>query len=468
MAFVLLACAAILLAGGSTSAQEEAPGGPSRPDIILIVADDMAEGDLRSGAMPRTQELLVGEGVTFSEAHVTYSLCCPSRATILRGQYAHNTRVLDNSPAGPVPGAEAAFRSRGLDRSTIATWLDGAGYHTGHVGKYMNGYDGSYRPPGWDRWHTLYGAFHEDRTVDDGGGKRRYAAPVEDVLASRTARFLRDAPAGKPVYLQVGSHAPHTPNEYGEEYANLYPDRKAPRYPSFNEADVSDKPGWVRDHDRLTPEEIEAIDASYRDRLRALRELDDLVDAVVTALRASGRLDNTYVVFTSDNGWLYGEHRLSGKWNQFENATHVPLVIRGPGVPKNATRSLFALNTDLAPTIADWAGVPAPAFVDGRPLGPLLSSDRPTSWRTRFLVESWHDPAYRESPPNLRGVRTPDHYYGEYPDSDETELYDYRTDPHELRSLHRTADPRLIGDLDRKLTALQKCRGAGCRAAEGE
>lgn len=469
MVRLVLATLLVLVPLGCASAAAQEPpeeAVPERPNVVMILADDMAASDLWSGAMPKTQDLLVDRGTRFSQAHVTYSLCCPSRATTLRGQYAHNTRVLDNSTQGPVPGAAPAFRK--IHDSTVATWLDDAGYRTGHVGKYMNGYDGSYVPPGWDRWNTLYGAFHKNRTINDDGERTRYAETVEDALALRAERFVKDVPTGEPFYLQVGSQAPHGPHEYDREYAGLYAARKAPRYPSFNEKDVSDKPRWLQGRDRLDASQVRAMDSFYRERLRSLRELDDLVGNVVSSLKEAGELDNTYVVFTSDNGWLYGEHRLQGKWNQFDHATRVPMVVRGPGVEEGAVRSGFALNNDLAPTFADLAGAEIPDFVDGRPLAPLLDED-PSSgatWRSQFLVESWRDPAHPPSPPTFRGVRTGYYYYGEYPGNGDQELYNYRADPHELASLHRQNAP-VEGQLRRHLRALESCSGESCRAAEG-
>jgi arylsulfatase A-like enzyme len=329
----------VLLTFGTSQAGAQDASVPPKPNIVLIITDDMAAWDLRF--MPKTKTLLTSQGTRFSRAYVTYSLCCPSRATILRGQYAHNHTIYDNSPPD---GAAPKFRSQGLEESTVATWLDEAGYRTGHVGKYMNAYDGDYIPPGWDSWHTLYGYHPNTHTINDNGNKNTYSAPVDSALELRVKRFL-GASSTAPFYLQVGTHGPHNPHEYPPEYEDLYKDLKAPRYRAFNEADVSDKPRWIRARDRFDARQVAWVDENYRGRLRALRDVDDLVGEVVGTLREQGDLENTYIVFTSDNGWHYGEHRLQGKWSPYENAVRVPMVVRGPGCRRTRNAGSLRLTT---------------------------------------------------------------------------------------------------------------------------
>lgn len=440
---------------------------PDRPNVVLILADDMRADDLRH--VPRTRSLLAEEGVTFENAFVTDSLCCPSRATILRGQYAHNHLVRDNkSPLGGWP----VFRDRKREFSTLATWLDDAGYETALVGKYMNHYRGSYVPPGWDRWFAISGEPHpgEPYEINEDHALKRFAPAERDLsalLADEAVSFIRDA--REPFFLYLAPRPPHRVATPSPKHASAYANVVYPESPSYDERNVSDKPSWVPDG-RLSPEEHALVDRLYRKRLRTLLDLDDLVRRVVAELEASGELENTYVIFTSDNGYHLGEHRLvpvnegrDSKQSAYEEDIRVPLVIRGPGIPGGEARTGLALNNDLAPTVARWAGVEPPEFVDGRSLAPLLSGEpRGTPWRDAFAVEKWGD---HLMPHDYRAVRTRTHLYVEYSNG-ERELYDLREDPYQLRNVYGAADPRLVGDLSRRLDALEDCAGDGCRRAE--
>jgi arylsulfatase A-like enzyme len=229
----------------------------------------------------------------------------------------------------------------------------------------------------------------------------------------------------------------------------------------------------------------------YRDRLRSMLAVDEMVGRLMDALEESGELDDTYVFFTSDNGWHAGEHRLTtGKWTAYEEDIHVPLIVRGPGVPAGLTLPHLVLNNDLAPTFAGLAGVDPPGFVDGRSLEPLLRDDPPPTeeWRTAFLVEAATelgptavpplsgDPLpenWRRLPreywgrPGLEAVRREDMLYVEYGDGGR-ELYDLGRDPHQLTNRYETADPELLQGLQGRLESLRTCSGSGCRAAEEE
>lgn len=429
------------------------------------MTDDMRKDDLRY--MPKTTRLIQGQGTTFENAFVTYSLCCPARATFLRGQYTHNHRVLTNAPSAH--GAETWFRKMGRDKSTVATWLDDAGYRTGHVGKYMNAYKDEYVPPGWDEWHTLSGSYHKGLKMNDNGTIRRYAdKTIDNPVARKSLWFLRTSAASdRPFYLQIDTHAPHGPNDYPAKYRDKFRGVKAPRIPSYNERDVSDKPGYVKDRTPLTYPQRNAIDRDYRNRLRSLQVVDEMVGNVVKTLREEGKLRDTYIVFTSDNGLEAGEHRLRGKWTPYEEAIRIPLVVREPGVPAGKRRSEMVLNNDFAPTFADLGGGKTPVFVDGASFAPLLRGESP-AWRKRFLVESWHADL-PSSPPTYQAVRTKSMIYTEYRTRPvQRELYGLRTDPYQLTSRHRTKNRKLVRNLDGQLSRLAKCSGKEeCRAAEG-
>jgi N-acetylglucosamine-6-sulfatase len=251
----------------------------------------------------------------------------------------------------------------------------------------------------------------------------------------------------------VATNAPHSPAFAPPRHHDLYRDLEMPKDPNFNEADVSDKPRYVRKKDRLSTAKVREFEERYRQRLRSLQAVDDLLGTLVRALSDTGQLENTYIVYTSDNGYLLGAHRLSGKWAPYEEAIRVPLVIRGPGVPQEQSRSELVSMADLAPTIAGWAGVESPAYVDGRSLSSLYSGA--SEWRSKLLFElSTHHP--------FAGVRTSDgRVYVEY-DNGEKEYYDLSSDPYQLRNDPVSAPQELRESLD----ALRTCTAQGCRVAE--
>lgn len=489
-----LAVVVVALVGACSFAGEDrlsgrATQGADRPNVVLILTDDLDVGLLRRhGARYPNLAKLAAEGTTFENSFVTDPLCCPSRATTLRGQYAHNHRILGNRP--PLGGAKK-FRTLGHEGSTAATWLREAGYGTMLVGKYMNDYDGDHVPVGWDGWYAVSGG-HHSHDLNENGWIHHYDAGrfhLDDVLAEKASTSVRLPPEyGAPFFLWVGTRAPHAPAEPAPRHEGTFPEARLPRSASFDEADVSDKPGWVRDNPRL--EGIPAMQDLYRDRLRSMLAVDELVGRLMDALRETGELDDTYVFFTSDNGWHAGEHRLStGKWTAYEEDIRVPLIVRGPGVPEGRTLPHMVLNNDLAPTFADLAGVSTPEFVDGRSLAPLLGEDPPPvdGWRSAFLVEAATElgpgaipplsgdplPDYwRHVPraeywgrPGFEAVRTEDRLYVEY-GTGEHELYDLKGDPHQLDNRYEKADPALLRRLRDRLAALRTCSGSGCRAVE--
>jgi N-acetylglucosamine-6-sulfatase len=463
---------------------------PQRPNVILILADDLDARLLREhpAHYPNLRGL-AAEGTTFDNAFVTDSLCCPSRATILRGQYAHNHHIVGNWRP---QGGSNKFRELGHEDTTVATWLQDEGYRTVLVGKYMNGYQGGHVPIGWDDWYAIAGNYLSDE-LDENGRIHRYDPAryhLDDVLAEKaTAYVRRSSEDGPPFFLWLGTKAPHAPATPAPRHEHAFPDARMPRPPSFDEGDVSDKPDWVRNNPPLDQVQIDPMDDLYRDRLRSMLAMDEMVGKLRSALRESGELENTYIFFTSDNGWHAGEHRLeTGKWTAYEEDIRVPLIVRGPGVPAGRTLHQMVLNNDLAPTFADLAGTKAPTFADGRSLVSLLDeSPTPTEdWRSAFLVEAAADSGSAEDPPlsgdppprvglraphqvwgrpGLEAVRTEDRLYGEYANGDR-ELYDLRDDPYQLNNRYAQAQPGLLGPLRERLGALRECSGAECRTVE--
>jgi len=472
MRWVLLVLLLAALAAGPSSG---GPGAPARPNILFILTDDL---DARSIAfMPQLKAQLAAAGVTFANFFVTTALCCPSRSSILRGQYVHNHRVYTNTPPA---GGFAVFHGLGREESTIATWLRAAGYRTVLMGKYLNGYperaDPTYVPPGWEEWYSPSrgGYANVTYTMNENGTLVAYGARPEDYLTDVLARkavdvIRRAAQEGRPVFIYLATYAPHAPATPAPRHAQAFPDAQAPRPPSFNERDVSDKPRWVRNRPLLDARQIAEIDRLYRTRLQSLLAVDELITAVVDALRAAGQLDRTYLFFTSDNGFHMGEHRLPpGKNTAYDEDIRVPLLVRGPGVPAGRTVESLALNLDLAPTFAAIAGVPVPDFVDGRSLLPLLQAAPPSRWRQAFVVEHYTDaagPARGRAVPAFRALRTAELLYVAY-ETGERELYDRRRDPYELASIADAAPEALLASLAARLQALGRCAGATCRAAE--
>jgi arylsulfatase A-like enzyme len=397
------------------------------------------------------------------------------------------------------------FHDQGLEDSTIATWLDSAGYDTILIGKYLNPYGldrnghyspTTYVPPGWDEWYAFEGTYRGARTnydINENGQIATYQRskmPDTDLYAQTAENFIRDtAGEERPFFMYLAPNAPHKPAYYAKRHASLFKQEPLPKPPSFNEADVSDKPKWVQNKARLSSTQVSNLTTLYRKRLRALQSVDEmvknLVDTLTTEKDPSGQplINNTYIVFASDNGDYFGEHRLQEKAGAYEESPHIPLLVRGPGVPQGMVRSELVLNNDFAPTLANWAGVTPPSFVDGRPLSPLLSSSPPASWRSGFLIEHRSAPEeydYVRAIPEYYAVRTSQSIYVEYPTTGEHEFYDLNPasptyDPYQLTNTYNAVvnnDPQLISDLQAKLDALKQCTGTGptppsCEAAEG-
>ncbi|MCC6315246.1 MAG: sulfatase [Thermomicrobiales bacterium] len=458
-----------------------APDAARRPNILFILTDDMRADDLR--AMPIVGEHIAAAGATFTNYLATTPLCSPSRASILRGQYAHNHGVLNNTGAD---GGYATFYSRGNEASTVATWLHDRGYRTALMGKYLNGYPETRKgvtdtavPPGWDRWaagmrHAPYGQFRYQ--LNEGGTVVSYgSSPADyltDVLAEKAEAFVREAVAdAAPFFLYLAPYAPHSPSIPAPRDAGAFATEGALRVPSFNEADVSDKPAWVRD---IPPRDARAreIDEETQARLRTLLAVDEMTGRLIAALAEAGALADTYVVFSSDNGVLLGEHRLShGKRAAYEEVIRMPLLIRGPGVAAGTTVADVALNIDLGPTFADLAEATAAGFIDGRSLAPLLLRDGDFVERQAGLVEGFpgsddEEPRKEKNPPPpFAALRARDFVYIEYA-TGERELYDLRADPYETENLAALADPQALATLSQRLGELRRCRRDSCRAAE--
>ena len=461
MLSVAVAFAVLLVSGVWDSAAREAEGATAKPNIVFILADDMRKDDLKY--MPKTRSVLGDKGMSFSNAFVSNALCCPTRATIMRGQYSHNTGVWTNKGSS---GGVQAYRNKGNEKDNMATRLDAAGYRTGLFGKYLNEYSGTKdKPPGWDRWFAHTGGTHYyDYEVNDDARILRFGSTSADyetdVIANHVKTFIGTiANGGEPFFAYVAPRAPHTPATPASRDKHAYDGLKARRLPSFNEKNVSDKPPWIRKLPRLSDAKKAKIDNRAEKRAETLQALDDLVAGIVSKLVDSGVLSNTYVFFTSDNGWHGGEHRIpKEKWRPYEEDVHMPLLVRGPGVAPRHKAHKLVLDTDYLPTITDLADVHTPNYVDGRSLQPVLEGDT-TAWRSAILLEAAasYSPAYR-------GIRTSDgRKYVEYAGG-KKELYNLGRDPYELRNSYNPKSPPAT--LAKRLRGLKTCAAASCRAAE--
>jgi N-acetylglucosamine-6-sulfatase len=516
---VLVALVSLFVGLGMTSSYQEGSlaqtAATPQPNIIFILADDMRKDDLNKKYMPQTTAELVDKGRSFKNAFVSNPLCCPSRATIMRGQYSHNTDVWFNTNVyNPDPnvrdGGWQGYNGNGYEADNVATRLQAAGYTNGLFGKYLNGYGDdtvpvpTAPPPGWDEvgddWFAFKTLGYYNYDVNDNGTIKHYGSTNSNystnVLNSQIQEFIRAnaAPGKPPIFAYVAPYAPHGPATPGPGDKQTFNGLKAPRPLSFNERDVTDKPPWIQSLRRFSSDDIANIDQRHENRVESLQAVDDLVAAVVRTLGEQGVLSNTYIVFTSDNGFHHGEHRIrQGKARPYEESVRVPLVIRGPDaaspeppvVQPGSSTDKLVLNTDYFPTFMDLAGAQTPPYVDGRSLLPVLTGPPPSSWRTAILLEGRKNSADPEIvlDRNYNGIRTSTSKYIEYESLSGSgsirELYDLTpsADPLELTNTYSSADPDVppLSELDARLDALKGCHpddlatpeDESCQKAEG-
>jgi arylsulfatase A-like enzyme len=476
MSLALLAAVSLTIAASSAPGRpHQAPGTPARPNIVFVLTDDLSWNLVRF--MPNVRQMQ-RQGMTFTNYFVTDSLCCPSRASIFTGRYPHNHGVLTNTAPG---GGFAAFHD-GAESGTFATALQGSGYRTAMMGKYLNGYRpmGRYVPPGWNNWQVPGSAYRgfgyllssNGRTAHFGKRPRDY---VTDVLRRRAVAFVDRVARGRaPFMLEVATYAPHHPSTPAPRDRYDFPGLMASRTRAFNTA-TRNPPAWLRDHASLTPEQIARLDEEFRKRAQSVQAVDDLIGSIRARLKARGVADNTYIVFSSDNGFHMGEHRLaSGKMTAFDTDIRVPLIVVGPKVPAGSLSGELTENIDLAPTFMRLGGVKPPASVDGRGLVGLLHGGTDPNPREAVLIEHHRpetpngDPdrqaAPSGAPPSYTALRTWTGTYVEYVDG-EREWYDLGDDPEQLVNAYDALDFQERADLHDLLVRLRECRGAGCRSA---
>jgi len=454
----LVALASLVAAGLSAAPTMRVQAGPAAgPNVLIIVTDDQRpRGTIQ--VMPRTRHWFGSEGTRFSNGYVTTPLCCPSRASIMTGRYAHGHGV--NSNGGGPSGAAALDQA-----STIQRYLAGAGYRTGIVGKFLNGWRVADDPPYFDRWAIFPGGYHDRPWNVDGSIRslRRYSTHV---IRSHALRFLDEAEGddARPWFLYVATAAPHVNPIAEPAYAGA-PVGRWDGNPAVREEDRTDKPAYVRAASRR----LSAMRAVRRKQLRSLMSVDDLVDAVMRRLEATGEED-TLAFFLSDNGYLWGEHGLQGKGVPYTPSVSVPMYMRWPegSVAQGRVRRTFAANIDIAPTILETTGIaPDPAYpIDGRS---LLGGGQD---RDVMFTEEWASSAA----PRWASLRTNDYQYVEYYAGDGfgvvfREFYDLRADPWQLDNLLGDADANndpshlQLAQLSIELARASRCTGTtGLRA----
>jgi N-acetylglucosamine-6-sulfatase len=449
----------------------------AKPNIIFILTDDLAWNLVQF--MPHVLELQKN-GVTFANYFVTDSLCCPSRSSIFTGRYPHDTGVYRNTGKD---GGYLVFRDRGHEKATFAAWLSATGYRTAMLGKYLNGYLPAKHspPPGWSSWAVAgngYPEFHynlnqDARVVRYGDKPSEY---LTDVLAGLAARFIKQR-SGAPFVIEVATFAPHAPYTPAPRDVDALPGLRAPRTPAFNAAPDANAVKWLFTHPPLTAADTAKIDQDFRRRAQSVLAVDKLIGELQAAVAAVGAQNNTYFVFSSDNGYHMGEHRLMpGKMTAFDTDIHVPLIVTGPGVPAGRTVDEIVENVDLCPTFAELGGAAVPANVDGRSLVPLLRGEAVDNWRTVALVEhrgphtdrSDPDaPAERSgNPTTYEAIRGRSSVYVEYADG-EREYHDLATDPDELRNSYPSLPPDMKASLHATLDAVKNCHDAKSCAVAG-
>jgi N-acetylglucosamine-6-sulfatase len=481
LAFLIAAAVAVTVERRPAAASVDSPPAASaintRPNIVILLSDDQPAGFMQ---MAKLKADIGAHGVTFSNAFVEDPLCCPSRTSILRGQDAHTTGIYTNaSPEGGFKGVRARHLDEASTGGMLGLWLHDAGYRTGMVGKYLNGYPvQGYVPPGWDYWRAL--------TKIDPDGYRKYGVaswqagqatttqlPAQgystDAVNRYAHRFITTTPAADPLFLYLAWRAPHLPAIPSAKYdtnaeAPMCKGVKTTAKPSFDEPDVSDKPKYIRQRFPFDTATAELYGVTYPQKVcRSLLSVDDGVHQVIQDLAATGRLSNTLIFYLSDNGMLFGEHRWLQKKVPYEESIHVPFLMRydplTSGALAGTTSSAFVMNVDLAPTIADlvgFTGRPDGGF-DGLDLMPLLRGTA-TSVRSDFLVEHSESPGAPDQVPDYCAVHGQRYIFIRYTataGSPREEMYDLPSDPYELVNV--AANPAYTKPHDRlsaRLTAL--------------
>ena len=486
-ASLILLGAAIVVAAGAVIAMaardRRHDGPPDRPNVVVVMTDDQGVNSFKPQLMPRTFGLFA-DGTVFTRGTAVPPLCCPARAGVLTGQYPHNHGVFQNTPGyGGLVDPD----------NVLPVWLQRAGYRTALVGKWLHGYSQVHGPapaPGWDRWFQIPDSNYTDYEVSDGGELREFGHDPADyataVLTDQAQRFVEDGPTDRPFFLWLAYNAPHDrrsdlegpcsdgyyPQPASSDAYERWKDTPLPRSAGYDERDVSDKPEAVRELDRFDGRVRREIRKRWRCTLATMEEVDAGVGELADQLAERGQLDDTIFVFLSDNGALFGEHRIvRGKAKAYKPAIRIPFAMRVPSETGDAPARIDepVANIDLAPTILDYAGAaPCPGDescrrMDGRSLRPLISRHGAGWPRNRGLLVELRSKCFPTDTIETRRFILTRPAPGEEANCPRSsELYDLRRDPDELRNLHdssRPAERQARNRLGRRLEGLRGCSG---------
>lgn len=433
-----------------------------RPNIVFIFTDDQPHHTVQF--MPTVRDVLLQDGINFENGFSTTPLCCPSRASILGGEYVHNNEVYTNT--WPLGGARKFD-----DASTYAVWLKEAGYQTAYFGKYLNDYDSlepyGYVGQGWDEWGVFLGKnlhadddvgasqYYRDFSISENGNVVEYngenAVFGADLITQKAVDYIAEK-RDEPFMLTMAYYNPHSPYFWADRHDSQFRRTSALqaepyRPPSFMEEDISDKPQYLQN---LNPISVEKIDISYKQILRSILSVDDGVASVLNVLNETGLGEKTIIFFITDNGLTVGDHRLGLTKNcAYESCARIPFIVYAPSLFPARADSHIVANIDLAPTFAELGGMSAPENINGLSLVPLLK-DAETEWRDAILIEHWPtEDGIGSKIPEFSAVRTAEWKYVEY-STGERELYDLVNDPYELENI---ADQPNHADLQKKLKA---------------
>lgn len=420
---LILLCCFLTSSFSALSAEDEVETPPKTPNVVLIVTDDQRYDDL-DGVMPKTLDSIVARGIRFNRAYITTPACCPSRASILTGEYASGHTVRGNR-----------FK---LLKKTFVEYLHEAGFYTGLVGKYLNSWDGSKRPE-YDYWVSFRGggADFNDPVLNVQGNFRVDEGYITDVLHGYATEFISSAvQQEKPFFLHLNYNAPHwpaIPSAQDHQPKNL---SSIPRNPNFNEHDRSDKPKHISSRSAMTKGQMER-ELYFRQRQReTLQSVDRSIEALVEQLTEAGVIENTAIFFISDNGVFAGEHALTDKDAPYEAAVKVPCALRYDGIVNSQISDSLVANIDIAPTIMDIVGLEIPASMDGDSWLKLLDSNNP--WRSEILLEDF---VRRGNKRPFVALVTDQFLFvrnqssGGGVDRNRLELYDLDIDPYQMRNL---------------------------------
>ncbi len=444
-------------------------GAGRRPNIVFVLTDDLSMNLLQY--MPHVLQM-EKDGVTFANYFVTDSLCCPSRSSIFTGRYPHDTGVFTNTGDD---GGYAIFRKHELEKTTFAAALAASGYHTALLGKYLNGYQPENgQEPGWTSWAAAgNGYWGYNYSLNEDGHINSYGNDppdyLTDVVSGIGTRLIRQS-ADTPFMIEIATFAPHRPATPAPRDADAFPGLRAPRTAAFDAAPDANSPQWLKQFPPLSQRRLVRIDKIFRKRAQSVRAVDAMIGELQTAVAAIGQQDNTYFVFSSDNGFHLGEHRLwSGKMTAFDTDIHVPLIVTGPGVPAGRIVDEIAENIDLCPTFEELGGAATPTDVEGPSLVPLLHGQAVSRWRTAALIEHHgpvkdpDDPDMPEpntaNPPSYEAIRTATATYVEYV-TGEKEYHDLAADPNELHNTYSSLDGNAKASMHALLSAIQNCHDA--------